>query len=339
LAAAASAGSYMLCCGSEIMQGTRTLSRQRGFTLVELLVVIAIIGVLVALLLPAVQTARESARRMKCTNQLRQIAIACHNVHDTTQYFPSGHRLTVTGSTYVYYMCWAIQILPYVEQDALFKQYDDTVPNIHANNKFVREQFVSLYTCPSELKPKQLLLPATQGPDGGTGNIAYMSGTYRGMAGVSATGFDQWAGYPSEVTVNMAQGAGLRGMLHTDWTAGVSPERIANVTDGTSNTLLAGERSTRTTLNRGTFWADSFNLYNLSGAYSQSASMLADYDACSKVASDVAQCKYGWGSYHPNLVNFAYGDGSVRPITRTIDMKIFTYLATIGNGETTQGDQ
>src|SRR5438105_6240301 len=106
----------------------------RGFTLVELLVVIAIIGVLVALLLPAVQTARESARRMKCTNQLRQIAIACHNVHDTTQYFPSEHRLTVNGSTYVYYMSWGIQILPYVEQDALFKQYDDTVPNIHANN-------------------------------------------------------------------------------------------------------------------------------------------------------------------------------------------------------------
>jgi prepilin-type processing-associated H-X9-DG protein len=137
----------------------------------------------------------------------------------------------------------------------------------------------------------------------------------------------------------MAQGAGLRGMLHTDWTGGVAPERIANITDGTSNTLLAGERSTRTTLNRGTFWADSFNLYSLSGAYNQSASMLADYDACSRVASDVAQCKYGWGSYHPNLVNFVYGDGSVRPITRTIDMKIFTYLATIGNGETTPGDQ
>ena len=67
--------------------------------------------------------------------------------------------------------------------------------------------------------------------------------------------------------------------------------------------------------------------------------MLADYDACSRVASDVAQCKYGWGSYHPNIVIFVYGDGSVRPITRTIDMKVFTYLATIGNGETTQGDQ
>jgi prepilin-type processing-associated H-X9-DG protein len=155
---------------------------------------------------------------------------------------------------------------------------------------------------------------------------------------VSATGFDQWAGYPSEVIVNMQQAAGLRGMLHTDWTGGVAPERFANITDGTSNTLLAGERSTRTTPTRGTFWADAFNLYSLSGAYNQSASMLADYDACSKVANDVAQCKYGWGSYHANLVNFVYGDGSVRPIMRNIDMKIFTYLATIGNGESTGGD-
>src|SRR6266481_323574 len=132
--------------------------RRPAFTLVELLVVIAIIGVLVALLLPAVQSAREASRRMKCTNQLRQIAIASHNVHDTTGFLPSGHRLTVNGTTYVYYMSWGIQILPYMEQDALFKQYDDTVPNIHANNKFVREQFVPTYTCPSELKPKQLLL-------------------------------------------------------------------------------------------------------------------------------------------------------------------------------------
>src|SRR5436305_755516 len=315
--------------------GRIAMHKRKAFTLVELLVVIAIIGVLVALLLPAVQTAREAARRTRCTNQLRQLALAAHNIHDTTQFFPSGHRLTVTnGSTYTYYMTWGIQLLPYIEQDALFKQYDDTVPNIHANNKFVREQFVPAYSCPSELKPKQLMLPASEAPSGGGATVQFMTGTYRGSSGVSATGFDQWAGYPSEVTVNMAQGPGFRGMLHTDWTAGVSPERMANITGGTTNTLLFGERSTKTTVNRGTFWADSFNLYSLSGAYNQSASMLADYDACSRVASDVAQCKYGWGSFHPNLINFAFGDGSVRPIMLNIDMKIFTYMATIGNGET-----
>src|SRR5437870_12243072 len=103
--------------------------RQRlAFTLFELLVVVAIIGVLVALLLPAVQSAREAARRMQCTNQLKQIALAAHNIHDTTNAFPSGHRVTHLSSD-TYYMNWGIAILPYIEQQALFAQYDDTVPN------------------------------------------------------------------------------------------------------------------------------------------------------------------------------------------------------------------
>src|SRR5438094_1276691 len=97
---------------------------RRGFTLVELLVVIAIIGVLVALLLPAVQTAREAARRMQCTNNLKQIAIASHNVHDVTLYFPSGHKTVYNGSasTGTYYSNCFIQILPYLEQQPLFNQ-------------------------------------------------------------------------------------------------------------------------------------------------------------------------------------------------------------------------
>jgi prepilin-type N-terminal cleavage/methylation domain-containing protein/prepilin-type processing-associated H-X9-DG protein len=309
---------------------------RRAFTLVELLVVIAIIGVLVALLLPAVQSAREAARRMSCQSNLKQIGIACHNFHDTRGTFPSGHKVTYDGTNTRYFSGWAIQILPYIEQDNLFKQYDDTVPNLDPKNKLVRESYVATYACPAELKPKQILIPETQADTGGTGNVQFMIGSYRGMGGVSATGFDQWAGFPTEVLVNMQQGPGLRGMLHTDWQGGVAPERMANITDGTSNTLLVGERSTRTHMTRGTFWADSFNLYSVSGAYSQSASLMADYDACIRVASDQAQCKYGWGSFHPQQINYVFGDGSVRTIKTNIDMKLFTYLATIGNGETTQ---
>ncbi len=309
---------------------------RNAFTLVELLVVIAIIGVLVALLLPAVQSAREAARRMSCQSNLKQIGIACHNFHDTRGTFPSGHKVTYDGTNTRYFSGWAIQILPYIEQDNLFKQYDDTVPNLDPKNKLVRESYVATYACPAELKPKQILIPETQADTGGTGNVQFMIGSYRGMGGVSATGFDQWAGFPTEVLVNMQQGPGLRGMLHTDWQGGVAPERMANITDGTSNTLLVGERSTRTHLTRGTFWADSFNLYSVSGAYSQSASLMADYDACIRVASDQAQCKYGWGSFHPQQINYVFGDGSVRTIKTNIDMKLFTYLATIGNGETAQ---
>jgi Protein of unknown function (DUF1559) len=293
-------------------------------------------GVLVALLLPAVQAAREAARRMKCSSNLKQIALAAHNFHDVNGAFPSGSKLTDAPQPQAYYSNWAINLLPFIEQKSLFDRYDDTVFNVHANNQFVRESYVNTYSCPSELKPKQVLRPGSDGPNG-TAN--YMTGSYRGMSGVSATGFDQWAGFPDEVRNNFARAPGLRGMLHNDWTAGpTKPERIANITDGTSGTLFVGERSTRTTQNRGTFWANSFNLYAQSGAYTQSATLLPDYDACGRIASDIAQCKYGWGSYHPSIVQFAFGDGSVRTIKTTIDMRIFTWMATIGNGESTQED-
>jgi prepilin-type N-terminal cleavage/methylation domain-containing protein len=313
-----------------------------GFTLVELLVVIAIIGVLVALLLPAVQSAREAARRMQCTNKLKQIALAAHNIHDVTQAFPSGHRVTYnpTSNTQVYYINWGIQLLPYLEQQALFNLYDDTVPNQDPKNSLLRASKCVAYICPSELLPGRLLTPETQAPAGGTGNTQFVSSSYRGMAGVTVGNDQGWGGYPSEVLFNFGQSSGSRGMLHTDWAGSPAPaERMACITDGTSNTLFFGERTTKTHhptpagFSRGAFWADSFNLYDLSYAHSIPATLLNDYDLCKSRVSNENQCKYGWGSFHSNIINFAWGDGSVRPIMTNIDMKIFQYMATIGNGE------
>jgi chitinase len=138
---------------------------------------------------------------------------------------------------------------------------------------------------------------------------------------------------PSD-TKNLSADRAVREFL----AAGVPAEKLSNVIDGTSNTVFVGERCTRTTLTRGTFWADSFNLYDLSGAYAQSAPLLADYDACIRIASDQAQCKYGWGSFHSGVINFVYGDGSVRTVRTSIDMVMFTYLSTIAGGEIIQGD-
>jgi prepilin-type processing-associated H-X9-DG protein len=127
----------------------------------------------------------------------------------------------------------------------------------------------------------------------------------------------------------------VRGLLHgvDDWNA-LKAEKIGSISDGTSNTLAVGERSTRTHPTRGTFWADAFNLYSLSGAYNQSYSLWNDYDACTNVPGvDVARCKYGWGSFHSAGINFVFCDGHVRTISTAIDMNVFVAIATIANGE------
>jgi prepilin-type N-terminal cleavage/methylation domain-containing protein/prepilin-type processing-associated H-X9-DG protein len=318
----------------------RLVARQAaaaGFTLIELLVVIAIIAVLIGLLLPAVQKVREASLSTQCKNNLKQIGLALHNYHDASGVFPPGHwvvgPLGDGGNNCTYYSNWAIYILPYVEQENLFRQYNNSVANWNAANTAVVQTYVSVYTCPSDRNFKKVSQPGSS-PPLQSGNFQFMTGSYRGMSGRSATGFDQWAGYPSEVIVNLNANAGYRGLLHTDGPAtGLSGERATNVKDGLSNTLAVGERTTNTTISRTTFWAYTFNLYTLSGAFPQSASLLNDYDACSAVASDVAQCKYGWGSNHPNFINFVFGDGSVRAIPTSIDMNVFVNLSTIAGGE------
>jgi hypothetical protein len=124
-----------------------------------------------------------------------------------------------------------------------------------------------------------------------------------------------------------------------DW-SGVGPERFASISDGLSNTIMVGERVTRTTPARGTFWGDSFNLYSLSSASYTSASLLPDYDACvaSLAGADGWPCKYGWGSFHDGQIEYVFGDGSVRGISTNVNLSVFQALCTVAGGEVIPGD-
>src|SRR5687768_12809756 len=133
----------------------RSPKLKRGFTLVELLVVIAIIGILVALLLPAVQAAREAGRRTQCANNLKQIALATHGVHDAYKFFPAS-RIDARWPT------WAVLILPYVEQ-AGFADKWNVAQNYYNHPADVREGQIPFYYCPSRRKPVHVSVndPAT----------------------------------------------------------------------------------------------------------------------------------------------------------------------------------
>jgi prepilin-type N-terminal cleavage/methylation domain-containing protein len=314
-----------------------------GFTLVELLVVIAIIGVLVALLLPAVQSAREAARRMTCTNNLKQIGIALHNYHDTNLVFPPGNITEGNCCGTQSHTNWAISILPFVEASNLANQYNSARTNEHVSNQPVVQSRVQGYECPADFNRGKLLIPAS-GPHG---NQQWRTSTYRGMSGVGY-GFSgeyqyrrQW---DSSDILNVNCPREKKGVLH--WVGKVNGsgneyncERFATITDGASNTLMVGEYSTTTPKanpNRTTFWAYSYTSFVLSTATPESRTLIPDYDKCRSLG-DENPCKRGWSALHPgSQINFLKCDGSVFNFGPNIDLKAFEAMGTIGAGESVQ---
>jgi prepilin-type N-terminal cleavage/methylation domain-containing protein/prepilin-type processing-associated H-X9-DG protein len=332
----------------------------RGFTLVELLVVIAIIGILVALLLPAIQAARESARRAQCTNNLKNMGLAMHNHVTAKRVFPIGAELTnINCCASDVYSGWTREILPYVEDDSLKGLYDSekfSVTSTDPNVKKFREMTVPLYSCPSD-DPMELAAP-----EAGSGvGIVFRTSSYKANAG-RTDGFTTFYLYesmpPPDGTVNHGNGLihkGWRGPVHAQMRgtnkvppgapipAGVyqlHPESFKDITDGASKTMLIGESTSLNHPGRRPFWAYTFGTMIMAQTVNQEIAFMYDYDRCvtltpSATFPGMSQrvCKGGWGSRHTNGMNAVMCDGSVQFIPFDIDLQVFAAKGSIAGDE------
>lgn len=318
---------------SAVAASFRPVRATRGFTLVELLVVIAIIGVLVALLLPAVQAAREAARRTQCINHLKQLGIACHNYHDTYNYLPNTrHDANFT---------WMVTIMPFVEQTAAYSKWKMDSGSFYTQLPECHATRVNVYYCPSRRTASSAKL--TDEPQDNTTSPLYQCapGDYAICTGDSSVGqtgdYWQWNGQDTP-----ANGVGIiwNGKMSTTPPVILpAPDfkqvNFREITDGTSNTILIGEKHIKigglnvviepvTNLNIGDGGA-------LNGDKGHSHRPLGISKPLAKGPTDKATGIFG--SWHPSVTNFVLVDGSVRSIQNTANSTMLGYLAGKDDGQ------
>lgn len=310
--------------------------QRRGFTLVELLVVIAIIGILVALLLPAVQAAREAARRTECNNNLKQLGLALHNHHDILKTLPPGGQDDVTvlpvGNPRTFFQgtTWLVFILPYNEQNNLYNKYNIQLAYTNAANLAIGNVKVPGYMCPSGVTFE------SGNSSEATGGQRNYTTHYYGVMGPTGTATINGATitYTTSSSGNsLWSHHGVLGYYHEN----SSPKfmaRLADITDGTSNTILVAERSKKEpgTLNSYRSWIRGCN--GGCGACKNITNPInaTDYNGSSNF-NDIS-----FGSNHPGGANFGLADGSVKFLSQTIDMNIYKGLGSRNMNEVVQAD-
>jgi prepilin-type N-terminal cleavage/methylation domain-containing protein len=319
--------------------------RPRGFTLVELLVVIAIIGILVALLLPAVQAAREAARRAQCTNNIRQIGIAVQNFHDTYKRQPQYHAAILPTATSDYAASagyqwagpiWSIIIMPFMEEQALYDSFDKKVTLNHANNAKWVQQIVPGFICPSNQTAGTPVF--TDRTDVAGINPKTALGLYYAVS-IGPTQPDTCTFCPSppgntpptppaSQTLNYCcQGKGY-GTNPADNSTGMfgrsnGIRKFKGVADGLSHTFLAGETMPEQCVYQGTFGPNF--------ALASTHIPLNTFRSCSTTGCHYYGC--GFKSSHPGGAHFVMADSSVQFIPESIDYEIYNALGTRAGSE------
>lgn len=321
---------------------------RRGFTLVELLVVIAIIGVLIALLLPAVQQAREAARRMSCSNNLKQMGIALHNYHDVMKRFPiNWYNGSGQGGNN---MCVFIGLLPFIEQTNLYDGIDMKNNNLTlytVNGKRVCDHQIEAYQCPSDPDVE------TNNPSTSAARSSYAP-SIGSQYMQSAAGCDLLAtagAYPSGMGLdsdNDGEDPFNRANVRSDW--GNQPvsgpfgrgyftpysARIADITDGTSNTILMGEirMTCQTFAPWGWSWPDSLWYATTAPINFPTCPGDARYgsNTCFSNASNNWNATFGFKSAHPGGCQFVMADASVHFLPETIDRLTYARLGDKADG-------
>ena len=277
---------------------------RRGFTLVELLVVIAIIGILIALLLPAVQSTREAARRTACLNNVTQVGLALHNFEFHFEALPPGvtdDQGPIRNESQGKHVGWIVRILPYLEQNALYRRFDQSAGAYAAVNAEVRSATIAALRCPSDAGPV-----ATPAPTAA-------SSSYAGCH------------HDAEAPIDKDN----HGLLFLN-----SRIRYADIYDGSSQTILLGEALNRSD-ELGWVSGTRATLRNTSAIESGQAYLAQQQAAAGaeEKAKPGSLFVGGFGSYHPLGANIGFADGSSKYLSEKIDSTTLRQLGNRADGE------